>query len=677
MSLDVTHRIDDEGRLRIGVGGHGDDWLGPGTAVGHEGTGWDRPIVATPGGRLDLAFVGPVGAGIANGTFTDLVLGWRFDPSARGGAGIPSGTTAIGFQVAEFAFPTRSDASMASWFVLPHRPSALGLLLLVAPDGTSLLVAPITPHQHASTIAVGDGSVGVGLHGDLDELPADFTAEVLVVAGATPGEAIDAWGEACRSGTVAVAAAGDRRYADALGARLSYWTDNGASYWYRTEPGHTVISGIAATVDDLVARGVPIGSVQIDSWWYPHEVLRPFDTDEWVVPPTGLLEWEARPDILPEGLAPLREAVGGLPLVAHTRHLSARSPYAERFPTWSDGAYAHPTDRSYYDHLLRRCVDQGIDTFEHDWLVECFTGVAPLRAHPDRAPAWLAGIDGAAAATGRTVQFCMATLADMVAASSLPTVTSVRTSGDSGYLVGPGFLWAWFLFVNRLARPLGLVPFADVFHAGADVGAVEAVLSTLSAGPVGVGDRLGVADPAVLRPCHRADGLLVKPDVPIAATDAAFAEWPFGRARPLVGEAWTDHAAGRWRYLLATNPDDGGPEGEPIDVTAGGRDGCVAWDWRAGTVTDSTTARLSPHDWRLWIEAPVVEGLAVFGDPALYASAGDRRIGAVEVVDGGLDVTVLGAGERVVLACWSADRGAFTVPVEVPASGRVVVPVRR
>jgi hypothetical protein len=669
--LEVTSRIGDDGRLRIGIGGRGEDWLGPGTAVGAEGEGWHRSSDARPGtGAVDLALAtGPARTGVArDGGFTDLLLGWRFAPADRDEGGIPDGTRAIGFQVAEFAFPTRSDTSMASWFLLPHRPAALGMLLLVAPDGTSLLLAPAAPHQHVSTIAVGDGTVGIGLHGDLDELPEGFQAEVLVLAAASPSEVIDRWGERCRTGVER-----PDRYADALGARLSYWTDNGASYWYRTEPGHDVTSGIAATVADLVERGVPIGSVQIDSWWYPHEVLRPFDTEEWVVPPTGLVEWEARPDILPEGLGPLREAVGDLPLVAHARHLSAASPYLDRFETWVDGGYAHPVDRSYYDHLLERCAEQGIATFEHDWLVECFTGIRQLRARPERAGAWLRGIDAAAARTDRTIQCCMATLADMVEAASLPRVTSVRTSGDSGYLVGPGFLWAWFLIVNRLARPLGLHPFADVFHAGSEIGELEAVLSTLSTGPVGVGDRLGVADPAVLRPCHRGDGLLVKPDVPLAATDAAFLDWPFGRARPLVAETWSDKAAGRWRYVLAINPDDDA-SGGAVPVAATRRAGCAVWDWRTRTVIDAMEAELAPHDWRLWIEAPIVDGVAAFGDPGLYAVAGDLRI--AEVTTGG-EVTVLGAGERVELACWSADRGAFTEVVEVPATGSTTVVVRR
>ena len=45
-------------------------------------------------------------------------------------------------------------------------------------------------------------------------------------------------------------------------------------------------------------------------------------------------------------------------------------------------------------------------------------------------------------------------------------------------------------------------------------------------------------------------------------------------------------------------------------------------------------------------------------------------------VDG--SATVVGApGERVSLACWSADRGPFTEVLEIPGSGGATVVVRR
>ena len=77
---------------------------------------------------------------------------------------------------------------------------------------------------------------------------------------------------------------------------------------------------------------VPIGAVQLDSWFYPHAELRPFDTDEWVVPPSAMTAWEERADVLPDGIAALRERLGDPPLVAHIRHLSADAPIAAETP---------------------------------------------------------------------------------------------------------------------------------------------------------------------------------------------------------------------------------------------------------------------------------------------------------------------------------------------------------
>ena len=124
-----------------------------------------------------------------------------------------------------------------------------------------------------------------------------------------------------------------------------------------------------AAVDDLEARGLPVASVQLDSWWYPHEVLRPFDTDEWVVPPSGMVRWEPRGDVLPDGVAELRERLGRRPLVAHCRHVSSQSPYVDEFPMWVDADRAHPQTAELYERLLDQAVAWGVEVFEHDWLI--------------------------------------------------------------------------------------------------------------------------------------------------------------------------------------------------------------------------------------------------------------------------------------------------------------------
>ena len=234
-----------------------------------------------------------------------------------------------------------------------------------------------------------------------------------------------------------------------------------------------------------------------------------------------------------------------------------------------------------------------------------------LRA-PGRAAAWQEGIDAALGARDLHAQWCMASPADFAQASRLRHVTSIRTSGDHGYLVGPEVLWAWFLHTNVMARALGLWPYKDVFHSTTQSATreVEALLAALSAGPVGIGDRIGEADVELIRRTCRADGVLVRPDVPIAAIDAARSPRRCGRARCSSGRRTPQHSAGRWGYVVTCNvgneptrrrgwvwPGDLGedrPDGEAL----------VVYDWRSGPTSTvragrrrRTRSTLEPAGW--------------------------------------------------------------------------------
>jgi hypothetical protein len=601
--------------------------------------------------------------GLASGQFARPTVAWRFAPAERE---LP-GATAFGFQYCEFALPTFSDAEMARWFLLPHRPAAVMPLWLTVPGAGTVLLGPLD-RFHEQIVSVADG-LAWGWHGDLDHVDAGFTTTLAVVTGGGPRECLERW-------ATLLPRRARSRYADVSLRTPTYWTDNGAAYWYRTEPGHDVPGTLAATVADLRARAIPVGAVQLDSWFYPHEVLRPFDTDDWVVPPTGMMRWEAREDILPDGIAALRARLGDPPLMTHCRHLSSSSPYVEEFDCWVDADRAQPATPALYERLLDQCVVWGVEVFEHDWLVECFLGVRGLREVPGRATAWQAGIDRAAAARGITLQWCMATPADFCTAAGLERVTSIRTSGDHGYIATPEMLWAWFLYTNALARVLGLTPFKDVFMAGGEHAEIEALLSVLSTGPVGVGDRLGQADASVVRRTCRADGMLVKPDLPIAAVDRAFLQHGVARPEPLVAETRTTHAAGDWHYVLTINAfRQGDPVGSRVSLDdVGVTTPVVAYDWRTGTAEllepgEGWDVALPAAGWDYRVLAPLLPGdVALIGDTTLFAPAGDMRIAAVD----GRTVTVLGADEHVTLTVW--DNGTLrTVDVDVPARGWVTV----
>lgn len=681
----LTVEVEPDGTVHVGM--DGGDWFGPGTC--------DRPT--TPGAPAPFADELGVGTRVvvadgdvrcavsayhdrpmavfeteatrdltdlATGAFDRPSVGWPvFTPSERHTDTTPDGLRSIVFQHCEFALPATSGPDLDGFFLLPHRPPT-GWPLLVSDDrGRTLMLAPLD-HFHEHVVGLNGGTVRAGWHGDLDRVPAGFTTQLAVIAADDPRASLDAWGALLleRAGTVRPG-----RWADALASRPSYWTDNGAAYWYRTEPGHDVADSIVAAVDELRALGVPVGAVQLDSWFYPHVELRPFDTDEWLVPPSAMVAWEPRPDALPDGIAALRNRLGDLPLVAHIRHLSAEAPIAAEVPVHVDGPYAAPATPEAYERWLDQCLAWGIETFEHDWLVEVFHGVRSLREEPGRARAWQEGVDRAARERGITLQWCMGTSADFAQTTTLTQVTSVRTCGDHGYIATAGQLWAWFCITNALARPLGLMPFKDVFRADSEVagdnGEPEALLSALSTGPVGLGDRVGRFDPGLAMRTCRADGLLIKPDVPIAATGASMLANPAFHPELLVAECHSDHPAGRWAYVVAMHclPSDEQIQAT-IDLHALGTsspDGeVIAWNWRQGTAARLAADACLPitlgrEDWEYTVLTPVLDcGIAVIGDVTKFVTAGDARL-RVSPIDDGVRLTVLGAGEEVVITGWA------------------------
>ena len=235
--------------------------------------------------------------------------------------------------------------------------------------------------------------------------------------------------------------------------------------------------------------------------------------------------------------------------------------------------------------------------------------------------------------------WCMATPADIMLAAELDRVIAVRTCDDYRYADDPASLWTWFLTVNRLTNVLGIPAFKDCFFSNPDAATddggidgdphaeLEAVLSSLSAGPVGIGDRLGRTDrDVVMRICDD-DGRIRHTDRAVAMIDGCL----FGA--PERGErlAWatttsTDSGGRVWTYVLAINvaadrravADRVGLAGElGIDP-----DSVVVFDWRAGVErrTTSIDVELDAREWSLFVCCPLDGEQAVVGDRTKYVT---------------------------------------------------------
>jgi hypothetical protein len=187
--------------------------------------------------------------------------------------------------------------------------------------------------------------------------------------------------------------------------------------------------------------------------------------------------------------------------------------------------------------------------------------------------------------------------------------------------------------------------------------------------------------------------VLVRPDVPIAAIDSAMFDAPVWSGEPLVGSAHTRHSAGRWGYVVACNVGAAQqPCGGSISLTSVGDDlpetaRVAVYDWRRRRIDvlaaeGGYAVALEPAGWDYRVLAPVLpSGIAVIGDPELYACTGDARVADVAADGDGVVVSVLGANERVRIVGWSQDpisarawspaAGASEVASNYDATGRL------
>ena len=611
--------------------------------------------------------------GVASGLFDEPRTFVSFPALLAGGA-----AQFVGYSFAQFAMPVVGDTNTPFNFAPAANvdsPATVIPLLIRAADGTVCLMAPLDS-WHEQAIAVVQSDSGIqefrwGWHGDVDHLGAGSTVTLGVYEGTSVEALFERWGADIGAPDVGLA-----RRSDPVTTHLSYWTDNGAAYWYRTEPGSTVDQTLAEKLAELRALGVGVRSVELDSWFYPHEVSRPVSDVGYLdeVPPTGMLEWQPRSDTLPDGMEALADKLGRPPLVLHSRHISARSPYLDDGEWWVDVS-AHPVDQSFFERWMADAAAWGATCVEQDWMLMNWFGVRQLRAEPGRSMAWQHGLDDAAAAHDLTLIWCMPTPGDLMATVELNRIVAVRTCDDYRYAADPARLWRWYLTVNRLARSLRLPVSKDCFFTGADPGEtgldgdvhveVEALLSAMSAGIAGIGDRIGRTDTAIIDRLCRPDGLLVQPDRPLALADRSF----FSPATPegVVADelTWATTESGPWRYVVAihtaVSPDQ-------IGDTFTLDDEYLIYDWRneTATVGSQCEASLGYRDWALFVCCPLTDSgsgevgrQAIIGDATKYATMGRSRI----VVD-----TDGGSG---------GDGATYSEPVVSAAVGEDGVSVRR
>jgi hypothetical protein len=492
----------------------------------------------------------------------------------------------------------------------------------------------ISPASHFITACmVGDGKtqVGSGFNAALKNLPAGYTQQTLVAFTHGINHAWDIWGEALTDLQGKKRPAND---ADPLLKYYGYWTDNGGAYWYNYDLTKGYQATLQALVDSYRAEQIPIRYLQLDSWWY-HKTLTRFDgkpegpknaklpEGDWNRY-GGTIEYKAHPFIFPNGMETFHESTG-LPFITHNRWIDPASPYHAKYKISGIAAI----DPGFWNEIATYLHDNGVICYEQDWQSEILNNSPELSSTVDQGDAFFDGMANACKAHGLSVQYCMGTPRCFLQGSKYDNVTTIRVNGDR---FEPAKYHS-FLYTSRLAFSLGIWPWTDVFKS---TEISNLLLSTLSAGPVGTGDAIGQESKENILKAVRADGVIVKPDVPIVPTDAAYISDAQKQNIPVLATTYTDHNGLKTIYVAVAKASKKGGTTVSFKLSDVGAAGSsYLYDYFAGTgqkldASATVPVDLQTSDCAYYVLAPIGgTGIAFLGDTDNFVGTGKKRIAAI------------------------------------------------
>jgi hypothetical protein len=532
------------------------------------------------------------------------------------------------------------------------------------PAGASFIISAASNFMTAVT----DGIAGSGIYSTISPqigtLPEGFEHSTLLVVEDGINRAFETWGSTLNALAGVTRPAND---ADLILSRIGYWTDAGATYYYNNEPSLTYEQTLAAVKSEFDSAGVPLGYMQLDSWFYPKGAA-----SDWKDSSSGIERYTAAPALFHSGLSGLQRALG-ISLVTHARWIDPSSPYRQQYRISGNVAI----DPAYWSDIAGYLAKEGVGGYEQDWLSN--------DAHTDfnltDPYAFLDGMAAAMAERGLSMQYCMPTPRHFMQGARYPNLTSVRTSQDR---LTPD-KWTRFLYASRLGSALGIWPFTDVLMSSETS---NLLLAALSAGPVGLGDPLGQVDAGNLRRAARADGVIVKPDAPVAPLDRIYLADSQGHTdSPMVAATFTDLGGVRAWYVFGYDRGSG----SPATYTAselGIAGAAYVYDFATGSGHLADAADIVSAEYRdgyfYHVVVPVgPSGMAVIGDTGHFVSMGRKRIPSY-ADDGAVWLSVeFAAGEKLrtiegyspALPGVQAFEGAAAPVLYDPTSGRFRVTV--
>jgi hypothetical protein len=615
-------------------------------------------ISVTPAGDYDVTFTTPAwrfggelgtpASNIANsagsdalGDYSEVSFDYTANTPRHASIRAYDGRNTVLFSV-EYArdaanvapFPTLSRYPMlpyhltySGYFAIPSFPGFgdEGPWIFFDGSANTFVLSPAANYLLARTTHGRSGEIAAGISSKVATLPAGFRHQTILTVDSSVNRAFDTWGHALTDLSGKVRPASD---ASTFLNQLGYWTDAGATYYYSTEPGMSYMDTLSAVKADFDRSGVVLGYLQLDSWFYPKGPLA-----DWHDGSGGIYEYAAAPALFAPDLRDFQQSLG-IPLITHARWIDASSPVRSQYRMSGNVSI----DPNYWKRVADYLATSGVRAYEQDWLGDM--------AHTDFNLSdpylFLDSMAAAMADRGLTMQYCMATPSQFLQSTKYGNLTDIRVSEDRFDRTR----WNELLITGRLASALGVWPFADNLLSSETE---NMLLATLSAGPLGLGDRISSLSRDNLLRAVRADGVIVKPDAPIVPLDRSWIETARGSGAPMVASTYTDFGGMRAHYVFAYGQGDNAlATFRPADL--GISDRVFVYNFFAGSgriVAPSDVYAEPMTDGRAYyVIAPVgPSGIALLGDRGHFVTLGRKRITSL-TDDGAVHVTVsFAAGE--------------------------------
>lgn len=483
-------------------------------------------------------------------------------------------------------------------------------------------------------------AVARGLHGAMDVIPAGTTTSTILTFGTGLVPTVLKWGE------LLLRAAGKERLKaqdSLIGESLGYWNCYGGYYAELFRPTSQ------STLDDLAdyfrEADLPIRYWGLDLWYQYRQV--------------GFASsYQPHPEKYPKGLKPVFQSKG-IPFLLHMSAFEPDNQYVDTHHFAVDEGASYPTGPELFGELAGEFKDWGATGIWHDFLRTQLQNCFSLRERVGPADQWFDHLATSMADSGLDVMLCMPTVGHYLASSAYDNVVAVRTSTDYvNHQQGQLELLrhideyrAMFpahrnlrqnLMLSFLAGALGLAPSYDVFISnqhhpegfGNPDARRDALARALSAGIVGLGDRLGYVDQEVVSKLAFPDGSLAQPDHP---------PYPVASTLHSSGTAFyttTSVSGYSWTYLVLFNLTDAVAEYH-LDLTPflQGTNSLV-YDYHAQQLVADRVimGQAVPGEGRYLVIVPRVGDLYPLGFPDKYVPLSGKQVKAVEAVPQGIKV---------------------------------------